>query len=202
MQCGHVWKKKIKCNWKLFWENFNECLHCPNIYPELVDLVPLCSRRIINKMDLPNWETHNDSIEKKHTGELKDGAETWSTDGSSQGRSIKNLSSEDLARGQLYASAWPSVFIAGYADHVRVVRVIPLDTESIELTAEWLFEPETLNDPNYDIRNIIDFGTLVMEQDGRACELNQMGLRAEPFKGAVLMPEEYLLKKPHDWIRS
>ncbi len=48
MKVGSVWKKTIKCNWKSFWENFNECLHCPNVHPELSKLVPLFSKRIIN----------------------------------------------------------------------------------------------------------------------------------------------------------
>ena len=25
---GHVFEKTMACNWKVFWENFNECLHC------------------------------------------------------------------------------------------------------------------------------------------------------------------------------
>ena len=49
--------------------------------------------------------------------------------------------------------------------------------------------------------NVIDFGKLVMDQDARACELNQAGLHAEPFQQGVLMPEEYILKWFHDWVR-
>ena len=60
MKIGYHWTKIIKCNWKSFWENFNECLHCPNVHPELSKLVPLYSKRIISPKDLPNWlETHD-----------------------------------------------------------------------------------------------------------------------------------------------
>ena len=31
----------LACNWKIFWENYNECLHCPGIHPELCDMVPV-----------------------------------------------------------------------------------------------------------------------------------------------------------------
>ncbi len=41
---GHVLVKEIACNWKVFWENYNECLHCPGIHPELCDMVPVYSR--------------------------------------------------------------------------------------------------------------------------------------------------------------
>jgi len=43
---------------------------------------------------------------------------------------------------------------------------------------------------------------LVMEQDAKACELNQRGLHAAPLKAGVLMPEEYLVERFHNWIRE
>jgi len=85
---------------------------------------------------------------------------------------------------------------------MRIVRVLPKGPTQTEITAEWLFEEATLNDPDYDMSNVVDFATLVMEQDGYACELNQQGLCARPFSEGVLMPEEYLLKRFHDWVRA
>ncbi len=202
MQVAHTWRKELACNWKTFWENFNECLHCPNVHPELSDLVPLYKRRIVNRMDVPDWQTHEGSEDPSYRGGLREGAETWSTDGSAQGHVIASLSAEDLARGQLYASAWPSVFMGGYGDHVRVVRVLPLGVNRIELRAEWLFERNVLEDPGYDMSNVVEFACLVMEQDGAICEVNQKGLEGAPFEKTVLMPEEYLIKTFHDWVRS
>ena len=31
---GQYLVKTIQCNWKIFWENFNECLHCPGVHPQ------------------------------------------------------------------------------------------------------------------------------------------------------------------------
>lgn len=199
---GHTWSKVMDCNWKSFWENFNECLHCPNVHPELTDLVPLFSRRIINPMDVPDWQDHAESDDPRFRGGLRDGAETWSSDGAAQDRIIPTLTKEDLARGHTYASAWPGVFLGGYPDHVRIVRLMPLGPERTELTAEWLFPAETLADPSYDRTKVVDFGILVMEQDATACELNQRGLHAAPFEQGVLMSEEYLLKRFQDWVRA
>ena len=89
---GHIWKKKVQCNWKIYWENYSECLHCPNIHPELSELVPLYQRRLVDIQDHPEWdilkktETH-----AKYHGGLKKGAETWSADGSSQGHTIREV---------------------------------------------------------------------------------------------------------------
>ena len=123
-------------------------------------------------------------------------------DGSAQGAAIRTLTPEDLARGHRYASSWPSVFIAGYADHVRTVRVRPLAPERTELVAEWLLPPESAASPDYDLSNVVDFAKQVMEEDAAACERNQRGLHAPPMSAGVLMPEEYLLKRFHDWVRA
>ncbi len=199
---GHRWVKRIDCNWKLFWENFNECLHCAWVHPGLSKLVPLYSRRLINEKDRPDWRAHAQDPDPKYRGGLRAGAETWSKDGSAQGRVMPELSRTDVARGQLYAVALPSAYIGCYADHARIVRLLPLGPECIELTVEWLFPRETLNDANYDPANVIDFAVSVLEEDGRACALNQRGLHAAPFQGGVLMPEEYHLKTFHDWLRA
>ena len=202
MVVGHRWIKSITCNWKIFWENFNECLHCPNVHPNLADLVPIYKRRLINEKDRPDWRKHIDESDPKFRGGLRAGAETWSKDGSAQGRILPGLSDADVARGQTYAVALPGSFIAGYGDHVRIVRLLPQGPEAIELTVEWLFPQETLDDLNYDLMNVVDFTVSVLEEDSAACELNQRGLHAVPFDAGVLMPEEYHLKTFHDWLRE
>ncbi|MBI1386504.1 MAG: Rieske 2Fe-2S domain-containing protein [Rhizobiales bacterium] len=199
---GHTWRTVMNCNWKTFWENFNECLHCPNVHPELVDLVPMYSRRIMLARDLPDWVEHQDDADPRYKGGMREGAETWSMDGRAQGRVIPSLSAADLARGHHYATIWPSMFIAGYPDHMRIVHMLPKGPEQTELVAEWLFPPETLADPDYDTTNVVDFAKLVMEQDAAVSELNQRGLHAAPFEQGVLMPEEYFVKRFQDWVRA
>ena len=199
---AETWRTVIECNWKTFWENFNECLHCPAVHPELTKLVPLFSRRIVSPRDVPDWRAHAGSEDPRYRGGLREGAETWSMDGSAQGATIATLTPEDLARGHRYTSSWPSVFIAGYADHVRTVTMRPLAPERTELVTEWLLPPGSAASPGYDLSNVVDFAKQVIEEDAAACELNQRGLHAAPMTAGVLMPEEYLLKRFHDWVRA
>ena len=112
------------------------------------------------------------------------------------------MSESDLLKGHVYASSWPSVFIGGYADHIRIVRVTPTESEKVTITSEWLFEEATLKNENYDKENVITFACRVMEQDALACELNQKGIHSSPYQNGVLMPEEYVIKKFHDWLRG
>ena len=94
------------------------------------------------------------------------------------------------------------MFLGIYGDHIRIVRILPLTNNKIQLTAEWLFQKETIEDPKYDIKNVTDFGILVMKQDADACELNQKGVYNYNNEKGVLMPEEYIIKDFHDWIRK
>lgn len=195
---GHRYRRTLRCNWKVFWENFNECLHCPNLHPELCELVPIYGRALMSRRDDPDWEAEAANPAPVFSGGLRQGAETWSRDGRAQG-ALAGLTEADRAAGQSYAVVLPSLFIAAHLDHVRAVRLLPLGPEETELSAEWLFDPEMLARPDFDLARITDLGALVMDQDGTACELNQRGLRSAAR--GVLMQEEYEVFLFHEWLR-
>ena len=200
---GHVWKKNVLCNWKIYWENYSECLHCPNIHPELSDLVPLYQRRLVDIKDHPEWDIlKKTNSHSKYQGGLKNGAETWSVDGSSQGQSIKDVQTELESRGQIYISTWPTMFLGIYGDHIRIVRLIPINSEEVELTAEWLFPKSTLSNSKYKMENVIDFGILVMNQDANISEVNQRGIYNLEQNSGILMPEEYIIRDFHRYVRK
>jgi len=112
---GHTYRKTLNCNWKIFWENFNECLHCPNVHPELSDLVPIYGRAIMARRDDPDWEAHAEDQSPRISGRLREGAETWSMDGKAQGV-LAGLDEADRASGQRYGTILPSAFIAAHVD--------------------------------------------------------------------------------------
>jgi glycine betaine catabolism A len=199
---GHVLLKSIHSNWKIFWENYNECLHCPGVHPKLSNLVPIYGRGLLEERDDPNWTEHAADPDPKYKGGLRRGAATWSLDGKLSGAAFPGLSEEDLHAGHIYMTGLPSIFIVGHADYVRVVRLLPLGPEQTELRVEYLFSPQTLADPKFDMRNIVEFTNLVMTEDADVCEINQRGLRASPHVRGVVMPEEYVIRQFHEWINS
>jgi len=198
---GHVLLKTIKSNWKIFWENYNECLHCPGVHPKLSQLVPIYGRGLLEERDDPQWSAHREDSDPKFKGGLRSGASTWSLDGKA-GKPFPGLSEEDRKAGHIYMTSLPSVFLVGHVDYVRVVRLLPLGPEQTELRVEYLFSPETLADPAFDMNNVVDFTNLVMTEDAQVCELNQMGLKAGPHVRGVVMPEEYVIRQFHEWLRA
>ncbi|ESX62071.1 dioxygenase [Mesorhizobium sp. LSHC422A00] len=197
---GHVLRKVMNCNWKIFWENFNECLHCPGVHKDLSRLVPIYGRGLMSRHDDPDWARHADNDAPEFSGGLRTGAETWSRDGQAHGPVFSGLTPVERASGQTYATNLPSMFIVGHVDYVRTVRLVSLGPEQTELTAEWLFAPEALAET--DIDNVVAFGTQVLEEDAAICEINQKGLRSMRHKAGVLMPEEYDLHRFHNWVRE
>lgn len=197
---GHVYSKVMNCNWKIFWENFNECLHCPGVHKHLSNLVPIFGRGLMARHDDPDWERHADNDAPEFSGKLREGAETWSEDGRSHGPQFQGLTDAERAAGQTYAMNLPSMFIVGHVDYVRTVRLMPLGPEQTRLTAEWLFPAQDM--PPAGLDNIVGFGKQVMEEDAAVCELNQRGLHSRRHRAGVLMPEEYELARFHSWIRS
>jgi len=199
---GHTLSKTIECNWKVFWENYNECLHCPAVHPRLAQLVPIFGRALLERRDDPSWQDHADDDDPKYAGGLRLGAESWSMDGKPVGVPFPKLSPEDRKVGHVYLTSVPSVFIVAHVDYVRVVRLRPLGPERTHMSIEFLFLPETLADPARNLMSAVEFTDIVMSEDARICELNQRGLHALPHARGVLMPEEYALRQFHDWVRS
>ncbi len=199
---GHVLLKTIHSNWKIFWENYNECLHCPGVHPRLSQLVPIYGRGLLEERDDPEWDAHAADTDPKFKGGLRRGAATWSLNGKTTGIPFPGISDADRQAGHIYMTGLPSVFLVGHVDYVRVVRLLPLGPELTELRVEYLFSPQSLADPQFDIRNVVDFTDLVMTEDAAVCELNQAGLRAGPHVRGVVMPEEYVIRQFHEWLRA
>ena len=194
---GHVWVKELACNWKIFWENYNECLHCPGIHPELSQMVPIYSQGYMAPDEAPGWEPGQEA-----KAPLKPGAATWSMNGQPCGPPFEGLTEAERQAGLNFVTLLPTMFIVAHVDYVRAVSLRPLGPERTELRAEWLFLPETLAAPGFDLANVVDFASLVLKQDGDAAEMNQRGIRNPAFRGGTLMPQEFDVYRFQQWVQS
>jgi Rieske 2Fe-2S family protein len=198
---GHRLVKRMHCNWKIFWENYNECLHCPNVHPVLSNLVPIYRRGIMEQRDDPDWRVHAGTRDPALRGGLRPGAASWSRDGQPLGVQFSGLSEEERRIGYHFVTNLPSHYLVAHVDYVRSSRLLPIGPEETEIEVEWLFPRATLADPNADIRSACGFSAQVLAEDAAVCELNQRGLRAAAHAQGMLMPEEYDLYRLHQWLR-
>jgi len=191
---GYRKETELACNWKIFWENYNECLHCPGVHPDLSARVPVYGMGIMSPE-----ETGGAPVEGPV---FAGGADTWTVDGRACGRMFPRLTPEERAAGHVFVTTYPSSFIVAHVDHVRVMSLEPLEPERTRLRAEWLFPGETLSAPGFDLANVVDFASRVIAEDGAACEMNQRGLRSSRFGRGRLMPQEFEIARFHDWVRA
>jgi glycine betaine catabolism A len=194
---GHRMVKDLACNWKLFWENYNECLHCPGIHPELCDLVPIYSKGVMTANEAEDWTPNT-----PRGSNLKPGAASWTATGKPCGPEFPYLTPDQRANGYNFVTIYPTMFIVGHVDYVRCVSLQPTGPETTRLTAEWLFPAETLAQPGFDAAEVAAFAALVMTQDGAATEMNQRGLKSPKFARARLMPQEFDIVNFHKWLEA
>ncbi len=193
---GHRMTSLLQCNWKVFWENYNECLHCPGIHPSLCDMVPVYGKGVMGATEMPGWSP-DDTV----TSPLKTGARTWTVNGKACGAEFRNLTEAQRTAAYTFVTLMPTMYVVAHVDYVRAVAIRPVSPEETELTAEWLFTPETLASPGFDLANVVDFATTVIREDGAASEMNQRGLRNARFERGTLMPQEFDVFNFQQWVR-
>lgn len=193
---GHRMTSLLHCNWKVFWENYNECLHCPGIHPGLCDMVPVYGKGVMGAAEMPGWSP-DDAV----TSPLKPGARTWTVNGKACGAEFPNLTEAQRTAAYTFVTLMPTMYVVAHVDYVRAVTIRPVSPEETELTAEWLFSPETLASPAFDLGNVVDFATTVIREDGAASEMNQRGLRNARFERGTLMPQEFDVFNFQQWVR-
>ena len=202
LRVGHTFEKQVNCNWKIFWENFSECLHCPGVHPELSRLVPLYKRALMETRDDPHWQTTSTSDDPRYKAGMAEHAESWTGDGKAIDQTFEQLTEEDIQRGHTYETLWPTVFLVAHIDHVRIVRLLPTGPQTTEVQAQWLFRAGTLARDDFDAADVAAFAIKVLEQDGMASELNQRGLRSIRHQHGTLMAEEYEVHAFQQWVRT
>jgi Rieske 2Fe-2S family protein len=192
-------KQQIQCNWKIFWENFMECYHCPGVHPDLCKVVPMYGKGFTERDDLPkNSGLYRDT---EHSL-LTTGAVTWSADGLTPLPMFDGLTPDQQAVGMTFATLLPSVYFVAHVDYLRSVRVLPLGPEETQLTVSWFLHAETLENSKIDVQRLIGFGSQVVEEDGRVCESNQKGIHSLRHKEGVLVPQEYEVLDFNNWVRE
>jgi Rieske 2Fe-2S family protein len=168
-----------RANWKILSENYHECYHCPTIHPELCRV---SSPRSGGSYTAPGtwvggWM------------DLRDGMETMSLDGRSQGVPLRGLD-EAGRQTVIYVQIFPNVLMSLHPDYVMVHRLVPLAADRTRIECTWAFAAEALRRPGFDPGYAVEFWDITNRQDWSACESVQRGMSSPHARPGPLSPEE------------
>ncbi|HET9392843.1 MAG TPA: aromatic ring-hydroxylating dioxygenase subunit alpha [Candidatus Rubrimentiphilum sp.] len=170
----------VACNWKLVFQNYSECYHCPVIHPQLERLSPSDSGR-------------NDLIEGPFLGgysELRESAATLTVSGRTQ-RPL--LAGDENSSRVYYYTIFPSLLLGLHPDYVMVHYVQPLGPARTRIVCDWLFDPQTMAEWYFDSSDVVDFWDLTNRQDWAVNELTQAGVASRAYTPGPYSQQEGLL---------
>jgi glycine betaine catabolism A len=161
---------EVACNWKLIFQNYSECYHCPLIHPQLDRLSPSDSGR-------------NDLTDGPFLGgysELRAPGASLTSSGATSRPPIRDLDAADRERVYYY-TLFPSMLLSLHPDYAMVHAVRPLAPDRTAIACSWLFEPETIHSDGFDPSDAVDFWDLTNRQDWQVSELTQRGVGSRAY---------------------
>jgi Rieske 2Fe-2S family protein len=191
MRSVHQVTESVASNWKIFWENYSECYHCPRIHPSLCRIMPAYKLGTFDSSEIPDWTRADDGD-----------AETWTADGKSTLPLLEGLSEAERDTIVTFASFTAGMYIAAHRDYVRTVRLVPRGPETVDLVIDWLLPSAYADIDKEKVQPIIDFPAQVIAEDSEMCELNQKGLHSLRHDHGTLVEQEYEIHDFHNWLRD
>ncbi len=178
----------VRANWKLVLQNYNECLHCPTIHPELSTKLPYTSGA-------------NDLIEGPFLGgymEIKAPNESATLTGRACGLPLGDLPDADRRRAFYYA-LFPTMMLSLHPDYAVFYTVWPKAPAESRVVCEWLVHPDSPASPGYNIADAEEFWDRTNRQDWHICERSQLGVSSRMYQPGPYSPRESI---PAAWDRE
>ncbi|MBM3345420.1 MAG: aromatic ring-hydroxylating dioxygenase subunit alpha [Betaproteobacteria bacterium] len=188
----------VRANWKILAENFAECYHCPPVHPELCRIVTAYREG-------GAWGLHRDAAGQplaEQRPKYLPGAATLTLDGSARIPPFRGLTPDERARIYMAKELRPNLFLNVQPDYLNTQMMFPTGPESVRMVYDWLFEPESLAGPGFDLEHYVALWDVTNRQDARNCEWQQQGLHALPFRHGHFMPQEFDGHRFSRWVRS
>ena len=186
----------VRANWKLIFENYSECYHCPGVHPTLSKVSPYDS-------------AENDLTEGPFLGgfmKLNKG-KSLTMSGNACARAVGGAEEKEKEKEEgegervFYYSIFPNMLLSMHSDYVMVHQLWPQSSERTLVLCDWFFHPEAagVSDPSYNPDDAIEFWDMTNKQDWHVCELSQQGIGSRAYRPGPYSPRESI---PAAWDRE
>ena len=184
LRIAHHLPYRLKCNWKLILQNYQECYHCPGVHPLLSE-----------------WTPFQNAVHDCMEGSVIGGYMTMTREGGSMTMDgyaaappVCDVSGDDLQRVYYY-SVYPNLLLSPHPDFVLYHLIRPVNVGEITNDCYFLLHPEVMNDAKKMERfqSAIEFWDMTNRQDWAVCEQMQLGTSSIRFKRGRYAPQEDML---------
>jgi Rieske 2Fe-2S family protein len=173
LRIGHRIVYEVRANWKIIVENYNECLHCPTIHPELVQIVPLFRFGEVWDEQIPD-----DGLQ------MVEGATSFNPTGKSTLPRLPGILPEDVNRYYgMYQ--FPNLAVDMHPDAVQYYLLVPRGPAHTTVISDYLFLPETIAERDVSEEPFVAFWDLISRQDWEVCERAQLGVSSRAYRAGV-----------------
>jgi glycine betaine catabolism A len=189
LRVGHSVRYDVHANWKLIFQNYSECLHCPAIHPELAGVMPYQSGA-------------NDLTEGPFLGgymELREPHESATLSGRACGRVVSDVLTGAERRRAYYYSIMPNMLLSMQPDYVNYYILTPVAVDRTIVESEWMFHPDCDADPAFNPDDAVGFWDVTNRQDWDIVARSQQGIASRRYQPGPYSPRESV---PAAWDRN
>ena len=170
----------VRANWKLIFENYSECYHCPGVHPTLAKLTPYDS-------------AENDLCEGPFLGGFMPitKGHSLTMSGNACALPVGDINAEDFHR-VFYYSIFPNMLLSMHPDYVMAHQLWPKSPERTLILCDWFFHPDAagVTASGYNPDDAIEFWDMTNKQDWHVCELSQQGIASRAYQPGPYSPRE------------
>jgi Rieske 2Fe-2S family protein len=164
----------VRANWKLMFENYSECYHCPGVHPMLQKVSPYDS-------------AENDLAEGPFLGGFMkiNKGKSLTMSGNACALPISDKAEEgEEERGTrvFYYSIFPNMLLSMHPEYVMVHQLWPLSSDRTLIVCDWLFHPDAFDRRDFKPEDAIEFWDMTNKQDWHVCELSQQGIASRAYE--------------------
>ncbi|MEY2499084.1 MAG: glycine betaine catabolism [Verrucomicrobiota bacterium] len=180
----------VRANWKLIFENYSECYHCPGVHPMLSKVSPYDS-------------AENDLTEGPFLGGFmkinKGKSLTMSGNACALRIDHEHDHEQEGEERVFYYSIFPNMLLSMHPEYVMLHQLWPQSPERTLIVCDWFFHPEASERDDFNPEDAIEFWDITNKQDWHVCELSQQGIASRAYEPGPYSSRESI---PAAWDRE
>ncbi len=185
LRCAKRIDYKVEANWKLIFQNYSECYHCPGVHPMLSKVSPYDS-------------AENDLVEGPFLGGFMRINRGKSLTMSGDACALL-VGSEQEHEKVFYYSIFPNMLLSMHPDYVMVHQIWPQTPDRTLIHCDWFFHPGAFERRDFKPEDAIEFWDITNKQDWHVCELSQKGIGSTVYQPGPYSSRESI---PAAWDRE